>query len=218
MSFDNLVTAAQVYFPSLQVKYKDQSNFMKFLGILLFFNRSFMTDYITTIGDTIYFPTKEFVNQDQTSASTILMHELVHMADEKTYSKPMFAILYLFPQILVPVCLLLAFLINWKIMLLITFLFALPIPAPFRMHFEKRAYIAALYVQNELSKRFGFNPQLPAQVTADLSEFTNSGYYFMWPFHNIDAEFNDAVTSINAGKRPYEDPIFDMLDKLIITV
>jgi hypothetical protein len=40
----------------------------------------------------------------------------------------------------------------------------------------------------------------------------------MWPFANIDTEFNEALALINAGKRPFEDPIFDMLDVLVTKV
>src|SRR5208283_2209132 len=104
MSFQDLVAAATVQFPNLQVKYKDQSTFMKILGKILFFNPSFMTSYITTIGDTIYFTTESYTTQDSLDASIVLMHELVHMTDEKTYSKPLFAISYLFPQILALLC------------------------------------------------------------------------------------------------------------------
>jgi hypothetical protein len=96
--------------------------------------------------------------------------------------------------------------------------FLAPLPAPFRMNWEKRAYMAGLYVQNALAKKLNANPELPAQVVDDLGQFTGGSYYFMWPFSNIDADFNNAVTLIDAGQRPYSDPLFDMLDKLILTV
>jgi len=218
MSFQDLTTAAQIYFPSLKISYKNKSVLMKILGRILFFNPSFMTSYITTIGDTIYFPTESFVNQEPLNASIVLMHELVHMTDEKTYTKPVFALSYLFPQILAPLAAILFFFIHWYIALPIMLFFLAPLPAPFRMHWEKRAYIAALYVQQALSQKLNFTPNLPTQVIDDLQQFTSGSYYFMWPFNNIDADFNNAVTAIQAGQRPYNDAVFDMLDKLIPSV
>lgn len=218
MVFQDFVAAAQVYFPSLQVKYKSESTFMKVLSYLLFFNPDFMTSYITTIGDTVYLPAPSFVTLHPVTAPIVLMHELVHISDQSKVCRPIFTISYLFPQILVPICLLLFFLVSWKIMLPITLLFSAPLPAYFRMYWEKRAYMAALYVQQALSKLKSFNPKLPDQVTYDLVEFKTSSYYWMWPFSNIDAEFNEAVTLINAGQRPFEDAIFDTLDVLVTKV
>jgi hypothetical protein len=218
MSFDNLVSAAQQYFPSLQIKYKNQDSFMKFLGTLLFFTPGFMTTYTTTIGDTTYFPSTTFVQQQQVSSAVILMHELVHMYDEKRLTKVLFGFLYLFPQILAVICLPLIFLVSWKIFLPLFILFALPLPAYFRMYFEKRAYLASLYVLQALGTRLHFSPTLKTQETFFVSQFGGSYYYFMWPFSNIQSDFDQAVVAIKAGQRPYQDLVFDMLDVLITKV
>jgi hypothetical protein len=218
MSFQDFVTAAQVYFPSLQVKYKSQSIFMKILSYLLFFNPTFMTDYVTTIGDTVYFPSPSFVTLHPITAPIVLMHELVHMSDQNKVSKPIFALSYLFPQILAPLCAILFFFIHWYIALPIVLLFLAPLPSYFRMYWEKRAYIAALYAQQALSKLKSFNPKLPDQITLDLAEFKTNDYYWMWPFANINTDFNTALTLINAGQRPFEDPIFDTIDVLVTKV
>jgi hypothetical protein len=38
----------------------------------------------------------------------------------------------------------------------------------------------------------------------------------MWPFKSIlTDDFNQALANVQAGKRPYEDPVFDMLDDLV---
>jgi hypothetical protein len=218
MAFQDLVTAAQVYFPSLQVKYKDQSTFMKILGVLLFFNPDFMTSYITTIGDTVYFPSANFGTIHPITAPIVLMHELVHISDQNKVSKFVFGLSYLFPQILAPLLTVLFFFIHWYIALPIVLLFLAPIPAYFRMYWEKRAYIAALYVQQSLSKLKSFNPNLAAQVADDVAEFKTNDYYWMWPFSSIDTDFNEALALINAGQRPFEDPIFDTLDVLVTKV
>ena len=218
MSFQDLITAAQHYFPSVQVKYKNQSSFMKILGTLLFFTPDFMNTYTTTIGSNIYFPTDTFVRLRPVSSAVVFLHELVHVYDEKRLTKPFFGFLYLFPQILAVLCLPLFFLISWKIIVPLIVIFMLPLPAVFRMYFEKRAYIASLYVLNGLGKKLNFNPTLDSQATFFEAQFKGSYYYFMWTFGNIKSDFDQALVKIKAGQRPYEDAIFDVLDDLITKV
>ncbi len=217
MSFQDLVTAAQKHFPSLKIKYKDQSWFMKLIGLLLFFNKSFMTSFTTTIGSTVYFPSESITKTRPVSAAAVLLHELVHIADAKKYTMPLFALMYLSPQILSLLCLPL-FLVSWKIALPLVILFALPIPSYFRMYFEKRAYLVSLYCINALGNRLNFKPLLATQEESYLKNFADSSYYFMWPFSNLKKEFDDGVALIKDGKRPFEDPIFDILDELVTTV
>ena len=219
MSFQELTAAAQTYFPTLKIAYKDQSSFIKLIGALLFFNPGFMTDYITTIGDTVYFPSEKSVTSDPIDASLVLLHECVHMSDEKKWTKLLFAFTYLLPQILILLCPILFFYMHWYIALPITLLFALPLPAYFRMHWEKRAYIAAIYARQAVTKKLNLDPELAADAADDLKQFSGAGYYFMWPFHNIDAEFNAAVAAVNAGNKPYDDPeLFAMIDDLVTKI
>lgn len=219
MSFQDLSIAAKTYFPKLKIKYKDESWFMKLLGKLLFFNKSFMTSYTTTIGDTIYFPNQKFVKLRPVSAASILLHELVHLYDQKKLTKPIFIFSYLFPQIMVPICLLLFFIITWKIMLPLTLLFLLPIPAIFRMHWEKRAYISSFYTIQALSLKLKFNPSLESQQQVFLDNFKDSSYYFMWPFKNLNKEFEQAITKVQAGQKPFDDSnLFNMIDDLVSKV
>ena len=217
MSFLNLVTAAQKYFPDLKIKYKDKSWFMKLIGTLLFFNKSFMTGYTTTIGSTIYFPSEAAVKTRPVSAAAVLLHELIHVNDAKKLTAPLFGFLYLTPQIFALLCIPL-FLISWKLALPLMILFMLPIPSYFRMKFEKKAYLVSLYAIWSLSVRLNFKPILATQQEGYLKHFKDSSYYFMWPFGNLKKEFDDGVALVQAGKRPFEDPIFDILDELIATV
>jgi hypothetical protein len=217
MSFQDLVTSSQKYFPDLQIKYKDQSFFMKTLGKILFFNPTFMTSYTTTIGSTVYFPTETFVKIRPISACVVLLHELVHIDDAHKISKPLFGFLYMSPLSFIFLCLPL-FLLSWKIALPLMLLFGSPIPSFFRMLFEKRAYMTSLYALNALGKRMNFDPKLDSQKTSFLGQFKDSSYYFMWPFSNLDKEFDQAVDKIKAGQRPFDDKVFDTLDELITTV
>ena len=217
MSFQDLVTAAQGYFPSLQVKYKDQSTFMRILGTILFFNKSFMTDYVTTIGDTIYIPSETYMKTHAVSGATVFMHELVHISDSNKMGKPVFSFLYLLPQIMALFLLPLFFFFKWWIILPLVLLCLAPIPAYFRMVFEKRAYISSVYVLNALGKRLNFDPHLNDQVSFWVDQFKNSYYYFMWPF-DVTPDFIQAIDKVQAGQRPYDDSIFDILDVLVTKV
>jgi hypothetical protein len=218
MAFQDLVIATRKYFPNLQVKYKDQSTFMKILALLFFFNRSFMTDYITTIGNTIYIPTQDYIKLRPISGAVIFMHELVHMYDQKRIGNIWFQLAYMLPQILILPALLL-FLLSWKIAIPVIILLALPIPAYFRMYFERRAYVSSVYVIQKLSERLKFNPRLDGQNTYFIEYFIDSSYYFMWPFTgSVTDKFNAAAQLVQDGRRPYQDPVFDILDDLVTKV
>lgn len=88
--------------PGAQVKFKNESWLMKMIGFILSpFNPGFMTDYITTIGYTVYFPTRQYYESAPEASFSILTHEFVHMWDRKQDS--LFSLKYLFPQILLPI-------------------------------------------------------------------------------------------------------------------
>lgn len=215
MAFKDLLAASQGYFPNLQLKYKNQSSLMKFIGTLLFFNKGFMTDFLTTIGDTVYAPNDTFFKLHPVSSPVVFLHELVHFYDHNRLGTFRFQLLYALPQILVLPALLL-FLVSWKLALPLFLLSLLPWPAYFRMQYEKRAYLASLYCIQQVSLLMNFNANLPSQVAHFVKYFTTSSYYWMWPFQtSLTNEFNTAVQNILNGKRPYEDGVFDMLDVLI---
>ena len=191
---------------------------MRLVHKVLFFNHGFMTQYTTTVGETIYFPSQKFVKTYPISSCVVLLHELVHLHDQRRLGKPVFTLSYLFPQILVPICLLLFMLVTWKIMLPLTILCMAPIPAIFRMHWEKRAYLSSFYILEVLGRRMKFNPHLRTQENIFLKYFHGPSYYYMWPFHDIDKRFDKARESAVAGERPFEDPVFNMLDDLVTKV
>ncbi|MDE2425675.1 MAG: hypothetical protein KGO96_07195 [Elusimicrobia bacterium] len=177
-TFTNIFKAK--FAPKLQIKYKDQSLLMKIFGFLSKpFNPSFMTDFITTMGNTIYFP-RNYDFTDIEGTLDVLSHEFIHVLD---YNKNpiFFSLSYILPQILaiVPLLLIIFFPKLWFLFLLLTILFASPLPAYFRMKSELRGYTMSLATYYWL----GYT------ITADLTnwvanEFTDSSYYFMWPFNN----------------------------------
>lgn len=192
MAYVDLVAKAKTYFPSLQIKYKDQSTFMKILGGILFFNPTFMTTYTTTLGDTVYAPSEQFVTNNQQDFSSILVHECTHMYDNKRLNF-LFTLGYMFPQILSPFSLLLLFVLTWKIVLPIFLLLLLPLPAPWRTYFEQRAYFVGMYARKQI---FGSDPIIDGVYYSKF--FKNGSYYWMWPFGK-DTAFAKEAANINAN-------------------
>lgn len=191
---------------------------MKFLGFLLFFNKSFMTDYTTTIGNTVYIPTENYIKLRPISGAVVFLHELVHLYDHKKIGSFWFQLSYMMPQIFALPALLL-FLISWKLALPVVIFFLLPIPSYFRMKYERRAYYSSIYCLKKLGDRLNFDPRLDTQNSYFAEYFVDSSYYFMWPFKSIiDDDFTAATQLILQGKRPFEDPVFDMLDDLVTKV
>jgi len=150
----------------LKIKYKDESWEMKWLNMLMkWFNPTFMTSFTTVIGYTVYFINRESVENNPQQAMRILTHEAVHLLDTKRLTFPVFAFLYLFPQVLVIFALF--FPINYYFLLLLLFL--LPFPAPFRAYFEARAYAIDLILGRQDIKNV-------------VTYFMNWDYYKMFPF------------------------------------
>ena len=217
MNIFTLTSYATRYFSKLNIQFKDKSNFMKLISYILFFNREFMTSYTTTIGETIYFPKENYIRIRYISSIIILLHELVHVFDSNRLSNPIYSFLYLFPQSLI-IFTIPIFFFSWKIALIASILCLLPFPAYFRMQFEKRAYLASLYVIYKLSIKFNFNIDLDRHSNSFIKNFKNSSYYFMWIFSDINKQFSDALIKIKANKHPYDSAIFDILDDLISQV
>lgn len=209
----NVLNVATQYIPQLKIAYKDQSTFMKLLSKILFFNPNFMTQYTTTIGYTIYYPSQSFVNNYTASSFFIFAHELVHMLDEKKISRILFGSLYLLPQLLILLAIPFAFIWGWWALLFV--LLGAPLPAYFRMLFERRAYMVSIYVMKKLNDKCSYGIDLDSQTQFFLQQFKNSGYYYMWLFSNLDAQFATALAAVKNNERPYVDPVFDVIDQII---
>lgn len=84
--------------PTFDVRYKDQSFLQRVLGFLIYpWNREFMTRYTTTLGTTVYFPSKASYEGQPKSSLSILAHELVHMMDSSK-AATWFKLSYALPQ------------------------------------------------------------------------------------------------------------------------
>lgn len=207
-------------YPKFNIKFKDESRFMKFIGILLFFNKNFMTNYITTIGNTIYFPTQKTIEDDLTlNKLKVLSHELRHIHDSSPWYKAIFYnIGYLFPQILAPFMLLFC-IMYWWLGLSLFVIMLLPWPAPFRKMIEIRGYSIDLLVSNIILKKLGANETTRVlvlnQYVYDIDDqFTTSAYYYMWPF-GVKRQLSNKIKDITSGKFSQEDEFAEYIQNSI---
>jgi hypothetical protein len=160
--------------PNFEIVSKTTSFLMKVLSIILFFNRSFMTSYISVIYPRMYVPKLPWKENDHYSAILVLAHEWVHLSDRKRFGL-LFDIGYLFPQCLAFLSLLAPFLSVWWFLCL---LFLLPIPSPTRAWLEFRGYSMTMACKwwltgNEINYYW------------IERQFVGQWYYFMWPFKGI---------------------------------
>lgn len=167
---------------NLKIRYKNESYLMKLLSFILFFNN--FKYYTTTIGSTVYFPSKEYVKNHIVESMVILCHEHVHVYDEKISGKILYTIKYLFPQILTLLFIPLVFVNLW---FLVGFFLILPLPAYFRKNIEVRGYIGSLMGQYEALKLMKLSEgeiryRLYKSCDNINKQFYGPAYYFMWPF------------------------------------
>ena len=214
MNFNDIVEKSKAHFPKLNIKFKNESLLMKVLGTVLFFNTNFKTKFITTLGNTVYFPSETFIKVLELNSIAFLLHELVHIYDSKRYSHIIFSFLYLFPQSLIIFTPLLL-LVSWKLFIIAAIICLLPIPSYFRMKFEMRAYLVSLYVLYKLGETLDIDVKLEKQKNFFIKTFKDGSYYFMYPFNSIDNQIESGLILIKQGKRPYEDKVFDIIDDIL---
>lgn len=98
--------AVQKDVPSFKLAYKDTTWWMKVLGFFSApFNPTFMTGYITTLGNTVYFPSQSYYEGSPKSSFSVLAHEYVHLKDSAKYPI-LYQLSYALPQCLSPLVLL----------------------------------------------------------------------------------------------------------------
>jgi hypothetical protein len=156
------------------MKIKDQSSFMKFCSVLLSIvtfgkQRSFMEDYVTTIGYVVYVPAS-WSRWDDSRKIMLLRHERVHMRQRRRLGWLLFNFLYLFPFF--PLCL-----------------------AYGRARLEWEAYEESMRAAVE----FGGPKILgtAAYKSYILSQFLTGAYGWMWPFKKtLDGWYTESSRKI----------------------
>lgn len=161
--------------------WKDKAKSQRTIGALLFCNRRYMTDYVSTFYPVVYWPTEKGYRENPWGSFKILAHEYVHLSDAKRHGG-WFSFSYIMPHWLVLLSLfsfLSIWMSNWWLMSLVATVFALPWPALWRMRWELRGYTMTLAVN--AWKHGGVTPETLDWI---VKEFTSGSYYFMWPFKN----------------------------------
>jgi hypothetical protein len=96
--FDQISAEIKEMHPSFSVRFKDQSRLMRLFAVLMYpFNDRFMKGFVTTVGSTVYFPSKKLLELRWDNYARVLAHERVHIWDAE--EKPLrFTLGYAFPQ------------------------------------------------------------------------------------------------------------------------
>jgi len=155
-------------FPSYQVIYKSDSAWMKIVNVLLLIvtfgqMNDYMTDFVTTMGTTVYVPSS-WDGWIAAEKCSILRHERIHMRQAKRMTRVLFSLCY----ILWP----LPMFLSWG-----------------RTRLEMEAYEETLAAW----KDYGIDPRNPLNRASMISNFTSSYYGWMWPFDSKVAAWYDAA-------------------------
>jgi len=216
--FDNFYAELNKKLPGLKIAYKDESWLMKLISYFLFYNKTFMTSYTTTIGKTVYFPNRKFIQDRDFDAIDILSHEFVHASDSERQGQIIFSFFYLFPQSL-SILMLLLLPINIIVSLLLFVVFLSPMPAYWRKLYEVRGYQMSLFTYAELMKELNYSEEKIKETLEKAAKnfnqhFINSNYYFMWPF-GVDKELSETIDKIISGDIFSVDSLYkDVLESL----
>jgi hypothetical protein len=174
-SYMDVLDEVQKEFPDFSIQEKSKSLFMKviYYCFLFFFVHDFMTNFITTIGHTMYVPDAWYNGKySDGSKAEILRHERVHLLQQKRYGGFLFAVMYLF------------------------------LPLPFglawcRASFEWEAYCESMRAMKE---EFGVQCLKNTVVkTFFINHFTTSQYLWMWPFKGqVSKWYDDQVAKLES--------------------
>lgn len=88
----------------VRVRLKSESRLMRLINFFIKpFNKRFMTNYWTTVVDTVYAPSSldAYINDESyyPRIKTIIEHEAIHISDYKKW-KLLFALTYIFPPVI----------------------------------------------------------------------------------------------------------------------
>lgn len=209
--FLTFMRAALPELKDLKLVKKTESALMRFLSIVMFFNRKFMSGYFTTLGNTIYIPEKDWEDQDWHTVM-IMAHECQHIYDSKKWSV-LYYMAYAFPQVVgagALLSLLAIWFSNWWLLSLVCLVALAPLPAPGRVHFERRGYVINLVMTEWL---YGYLNDSAFEWAN--KQFVSSSYYFMsWTSQTKNLERDFAMIKRGEGSRPVIDKSREFLKSL----
>lgn len=156
MNFEKLVVETAKEFPNFEIHYKQDSFLCKVINIFLFLitfgqMKTFMTRFITTIGNKVYVP-ESWDQRSDIDKYLVLFHERVHMRQKAKHGMLLYSLMYLF----------------W------------PFPigfAWFRLKFECEAYGAEMAELMKISQ----DPKVWLRYVEHVaSNLTNQNYFWTW--------------------------------------
>jgi hypothetical protein len=159
-------------FPAFEVRSKADSRWMRAIGLVLFLvtlgqMRSFMEEYLTTVGATVYVPTR-WMDFDEITRCVLLRHEAVHMRQVRRHGRVKYALLYAFAFF--PVF------FAWH-----------------RAKFEMEAYAESIRAEAQYR---GIR-QLRTCRSFYVKQFTGPAYLWMWPWtRTIYAWYDQTLDAI----------------------
>lgn len=168
-NYETFLQEIKKEFPDFKLIKKSDSKLMKFIDTFLkaiTFGKmnTFMENFITTIGNTVYVNNSWDARSASTKAIT-LRHERVHMRQSKRIGKIKFSLMYL--------------------------LFPLPtVFAYYRKKFEQEAYEESL---KALFEYYGQKFFTQATKDNIVNHFTSAEYFWMWPWKKDIEEWYDGV-------------------------
>lgn len=171
---DRLIEVIRADIPGFRIAFKDESWVMRALGVLLFFTPRFMTHFTTTIGRTVYVPTRAWLASHPDAAFRVLAHEYVHLWDAAKQGRLRWQATYLLPQLFALGALpsILAIWFGGRWLWCLAYLLALaPWPSPWRARRELRGYAMDVCT--------GLWMGHPEDSTRILDLFVGWGYYRM---------------------------------------
>lgn len=187
----------------MQLVEKESSTLMKFIGWFLAItniNKTFMTNYITTLGSTVYYPKKLISEIEPKIFVETMMHESVHALDSQKHGF-LFQITYL-PELYfgLPLFLFSILSIVLKSYMVFGILFALfliailPIPKFGRYHWEMRAYATSLVAANLFDASDDYKSYVKEWIKSHLM---GSAYYFALPISQFysDQKYENYINS-----------------------
>jgi hypothetical protein len=186
--YEKLLNYVKSQISGFEIKSKKESRLMNLLSVVLFFNKRFLTSYVTTLYPCVYVPSLPWNPYRPLSRTITLAHEYVHLYDRQRLGW-LFNILYLSPQIFA----LLALGAFWNPWWLLALLFLLPLPSPGRAWLEFRGYRMTAAVQWWLARE-------EINTVWIENQFTGPAYYWMFPFKKfMERRIVKAIENIKSG-------------------
>lgn len=154
--YDDLLVAVKSEYKDFEIIKKPESSFMKFLNVLLLIvtfgqAKSFMTEFVTTIGYKVYVP-NDFESWPESNRYLIVVHESVHMKQRRNAFLGGFG--FSFAYLLLPVPSLLAYC---------------------RLQYEIEAYATDAVFGHRV---YNFSKEQRAKQAAEV--LSNSSYFWTW--------------------------------------